>query len=62
MSEGRLVAEIPQCMLCGRVWWPLATEYRKAYLSNDKLPELAFCCPECSEREFPRDDWPEPSE
>jgi len=52
MTTGRLVELIPQCDECGRFWWPLETEHWSAYLTDDEPPELAFFCPECSEREF----------
>jgi len=52
MDEGRLVALIPPCLLCGRLWWPLEAEHWKAYLTADDPPEVVFCCPECFEREF----------
>jgi len=33
-------------------WWPLEPERWQAYFTDDELPQLAFYCPECAEREF----------
>jgi hypothetical protein len=46
------VALIPICVECRRPWLPADDERWRAYLTDDELPELAFFCPECAEREF----------
>jgi hypothetical protein len=46
------VAPIPQCAECGTLWLPVEGELWEAYLTDDELPDVAFYCPECAEREF----------
>jgi hypothetical protein len=46
------VALIPSCTECDARWLPADEERWRAYLTDDEPPELAFFCPECSEREF----------
>jgi len=41
----------PLCAECGAVWLPADESRWAAYLTDDELPELAFYCPECAERE-----------
>jgi hypothetical protein len=40
------------CAECGKVWLPADSERRKAFLTCDEPPELAFFCPDCAGREF----------
>jgi hypothetical protein len=52
MSAER-VALIPECAECGKgSGLPADTERWAAYLTDDELPELAFYCPDCADREF----------
>jgi hypothetical protein len=46
------VAVIPSCAECGARWLPADEERWQAWLPDDEPPEIAFICPECSEREF----------
>jgi hypothetical protein len=46
------VALIPECAECERPWLPAEEERWSAYLTDDELPEFAFYCPACAEREF----------
>lgn len=46
------VALIPQCAECEARWLPADQERWRAYHTDDEPPELAFYCPDCTEREF----------
>jgi Zn finger protein HypA/HybF involved in hydrogenase expression len=57
-QEAKMAAEnvvlTPECVECHRVWRPSDRAHREAYLayvSDEDLPELAFYCPDCAERE-----------
>jgi hypothetical protein len=58
-QEVKMAAEnvvlTPECVECHRVWRPSDREHWEAYLAylpDEELPELAFYCPDCAEREF----------
>jgi hypothetical protein len=46
------VALTPKCAECVAIWLPADEDRWEAHLTDDKLPELAFYCPACAEREF----------
>ena len=46
------VALIVHCAECDGLWLPADDDCWSAYHTDDEPPELAFFCPECSEREF----------
>jgi hypothetical protein len=50
--SAKSIALIPQCAECGKVWLPASGERWEAYLTDDELPEVAFFCSECAERQF----------
>jgi hypothetical protein len=50
--DAQQAALIPECVECEIPWLPADEERWSAYLTDDEPPEIAFFCPECSEREF----------
>ena len=50
--DAQRVALTPACVECGARWLPADEERWQAWLTDDEPPEIAFICPECSEREF----------
>jgi hypothetical protein len=50
-SDSLLVALIPQCAECPRVWVPADRDRWRAYATDDE-GELVFFCPVCAGREF----------
>lgn len=52
--SAQIVALIPRCAECEARWLPADEERWPAYLTDDEPPEIAFFCPECSERELAR--------
>jgi hypothetical protein len=50
--DAQPVALIPHAAECEAHWLPADPNRWSAYLTDDEPLELAFYCPECSEREF----------